>query len=40
MTDAPILICYDGTDDSVRAIEAAASLFGPRSAVVLDVGPR
>jgi len=39
MTDAPILICYDGSDDSARAIGEAASLFGPRRAVVLDVGP-
>jgi nucleotide-binding universal stress UspA family protein len=39
MGDAPILICYDGSDGSHRAIEAAAELLGPRRAVVLDVGP-
>jgi nucleotide-binding universal stress UspA family protein len=39
MDDAPILICYDGSDDADRAIDAAASLFGKRRAVVLDVGP-
>jgi nucleotide-binding universal stress UspA family protein len=39
MTDAPILICYDGSGDAGRAIDAAADLLGPRHAVVLDVGP-
>ena len=39
MDDAPILICYDGSADSDRAIEAAAALLGPRRAVVLDIGP-
>jgi nucleotide-binding universal stress UspA family protein len=39
MDDAPILICYDGSADSDRAIEAAAVLLGPRRAVVVDVGP-
>ena len=39
MDDAPILICYDGSGDSDRAIEAAARLLGPRRAVVLAVGP-
>jgi hypothetical protein len=38
MQDAPILICYDGSDGAQRAIEGAAVL-GPRHAVVLDVGP-
>ena len=38
MDDAPILICYDGSADSDRAIEAAAALLGPRRAVVLDIG--
>jgi len=38
MKDAPILICYDGSTDAQRAIEAAAHLLGPRRAVVLDVG--
>ena len=39
MNDAPILICYDGSDNAGRAIDAAADLLGPRHAVVLDVGP-
>ena len=39
MDDAPILICYDGSAGSRRAIDAAAALLGPRSAVVLDLGP-
>jgi nucleotide-binding universal stress UspA family protein len=39
MKDAPILICYDGSADAERAIDAAAELFGRRRAVVLDVGP-
>ena len=38
MNDAPILICYDGSDDARRAIDAAADLLGPRRAVVIDVG--
>jgi nucleotide-binding universal stress UspA family protein len=40
MGDAPILICYDGSADSDRAIDAAAALLGPRRAVVVDVGPK
>ena len=39
MDDAPILICYDGTEGSDHAIAAAARLLGRRRAVVLDVGP-
>jgi nucleotide-binding universal stress UspA family protein len=39
MNDAPILICYDRSDNARRAIEAAAELLGPRRAVVLDIGP-
>ena len=35
----PILICYDGSAESKRAIEAAAALLGPRRAVVADVVP-
>jgi nucleotide-binding universal stress UspA family protein len=38
MTDAPILICYDGTDGARHAIDVAAGLFGARRAIVLDVG--
>jgi hypothetical protein len=37
--DAEILICYDGSDDGERAIDAAAALFGRRRAVVLTVAP-
>jgi nucleotide-binding universal stress UspA family protein len=39
MQDAPILICYDDTAGSRRAIAAAAELLGPGRAVVLDVFP-
>ena len=39
MDDAPILICYDGSTDSDRAIDAAAALLGRRRAVVVDIGP-
>jgi nucleotide-binding universal stress UspA family protein len=39
MSDAPILICYDGSEDADRAIDSAAALLGPRRAVVLNVGP-
>lgn len=38
MDNTRILICYDGTTGSERAIEVAAALLGPRPAVVLDVG--
>jgi nucleotide-binding universal stress UspA family protein len=37
--DAQILICYDGSNDAERAVDAVAALFGPRRAVVLDVAP-
>jgi nucleotide-binding universal stress UspA family protein len=39
MSDPPILICYDGSEESLHAIAAAASLLGPRAAVVLDLAP-
>jgi nucleotide-binding universal stress UspA family protein len=39
MADAPILICYDGSSGSVHAIEVAATLFGGRRVVVVDVAP-
>jgi nucleotide-binding universal stress UspA family protein len=39
MDKAKILICYDGTADSDRAIDAAAELLGHRRAVVVDIGP-
>jgi nucleotide-binding universal stress UspA family protein len=38
MDEAPILICYDGSDGADRAIDAAGPLLGARRAVVLDVG--
>ena len=38
MPETPILICYDGSDASQRAIDAAFEILGPRKAVVLDVG--
>lgn len=37
--EAPVLICYDGSEDGRRAVAAAAHLFARRRAVVLDVGP-
>jgi nucleotide-binding universal stress UspA family protein len=39
MSTAPILICYDGTDEARHAIDSAVALLGPRRAVVLDVAP-
>jgi nucleotide-binding universal stress UspA family protein len=39
MTNATILICYDGTNEARRAIDCAARLLGPRRAIVLDVAP-
>ena len=38
MTDAPILICYDGSEEAQHAIDVAADLLGKRRAVVLDIG--
>ena len=38
MNDAPILICYDGSDYAAGGIETAAKLLGTRRAVVLDIG--
>jgi nucleotide-binding universal stress UspA family protein len=37
VNDGPVLICYDGSADAARGIEAAATLLGARRAVVLDV---
>lgn len=39
MDDAPILICYDGSEGARRAIDVAAELFAGSHAVVLDVAP-
>jgi nucleotide-binding universal stress UspA family protein len=39
MNTGPILICYDGSEQARRAIRAAAKLFAPRRAIVLDVEP-
>ena len=39
MTERPVLICYDGSADARNAIDEAATLLGPRRAVVLDVAP-
>ena len=39
MEDSPVLICYDDSDASRRAIDVAAAVLGRRRAVVLDVGP-
>jgi nucleotide-binding universal stress UspA family protein len=35
--DAPLLICYDGSDHAQHAIRSAAGLLGDRKAVVLTV---
>ena len=37
MNAAPILICYDGSDDSKRAVRRAAELFPGQRAIVLHV---
>jgi nucleotide-binding universal stress UspA family protein len=37
MTASPILVCYDGSDDSKQAVARAAELFPGRPAVVLHV---
>jgi len=37
--DAQIVVCYDGSDESKRAVEVAAALLGRRHAVVLNVAP-
>jgi nucleotide-binding universal stress UspA family protein len=39
MNNAPILICYDGSEPARRAIDVAAGILGPRTAIVLDVAP-
>jgi nucleotide-binding universal stress UspA family protein len=39
MEERPVLICYDDSEGSRRAIAAAASILGARHAVVLDVAP-
>ena len=39
VTERPILVCYDGSGDARRALEAAAALFAVRDVVVLDVAP-
>jgi nucleotide-binding universal stress UspA family protein len=39
MNDRPMLICYDGSPGSRRAILAAADLLEPRRAIVLNVEP-
>jgi nucleotide-binding universal stress UspA family protein len=33
------LICYDGSKDAERAVDTAATILGPRRAVVLAVAP-
>jgi nucleotide-binding universal stress UspA family protein len=38
MRPARILLCYDGSADAKRAIERAATTFGPRAATVVTVG--
>jgi nucleotide-binding universal stress UspA family protein len=42
--DGPLLICYDGSDNARSALDAAAALFAPRTALVVcywePFGPR
>jgi nucleotide-binding universal stress UspA family protein len=37
MTDKPLLLCYDGSENAKHAIREAAALVAPRRAVVLTV---
>ena len=38
MSERPLLLCYDGSEDAKHAIREAASMFGPgRPALVLSV---
>lgn len=37
MSAAPVLLCYDGSDDAAAAITAASPLFSVRDAVVVTV---
>jgi nucleotide-binding universal stress UspA family protein len=39
LAEAPILICYDGSAGSERAIHAAAELLAGRHTIVLDIAP-
>jgi nucleotide-binding universal stress UspA family protein len=39
VNEAPILICYDGSDEARGMIEGAAAVLGPRRAIVLQVEP-
>jgi nucleotide-binding universal stress UspA family protein len=39
VAEAPILICYDGSEGARDAIATAATLLVERTAVVLNVGP-
>jgi nucleotide-binding universal stress UspA family protein len=39
MDDAPILICYDDSNEARHAIDVAADLLGGRRAVVLELAP-
>lgn len=38
MDKAPVLICYDGSENANDAIDVAARLLGDRRAVVVDIG--
>jgi len=37
MSERPLLLCYDGSEDAKHAIREAASMFGGRRALVLSV---
>jgi nucleotide-binding universal stress UspA family protein len=38
-TPGKVLLAYDGSDESRRAIDVAATVLGPQPAVVVSVGP-
>ena len=37
--DAPVLLCYDGSNDAARVVDAASALLTHRRAIVLTVAP-
>lgn len=37
ISDQPVLLCYDGSDNAARAIDEAAKVLGPRRAIVVTV---
>jgi nucleotide-binding universal stress UspA family protein len=39
VTSGPVLLCYDGFEESRHAIAAAAGLLAEKRAIVLNIGP-